>query len=1666
MKHGEIDNITRDRLNTVVKEREEHRQIKAELDKQKTAMDGVADGARNVKNEVNGIAGALSEATKQAYSLQSILLKAKITRGEISELEGIEQTKDQGLRDANNEGDAVKALQVYEDYKTSIFNLNKKTAEQQNTAAKELYNLKTDIYSLEGNTAVVQERKIANIKKEYTGERQIAELKKAQLEYDQSMVKTTSSGGSKRYRTAKKESKQIEKIELKRIGGLEETAMQAGQDIADSWATSFDAFFNGDLVGFANSAFGDMFDGLRVGFADMFGGITSGFGQLASGLLGAGIGFGLELLSGLFSSVGAAPEDLNQGANSESLANFEKVMADVQNPLLQLTYSMDQHLSSIEASFTGLGNAINLSSFDYGSGGGFEDFSKGTGLGGIWGQKSSTLVGAGIQFRGGSIQDYIQGNVDAWTVQQIEKTKSSWFGLKSKTWTDTNKTPLADKSFANAIGMAAQDSIEMMMESASALGIGTGALSSFTIDDISIDSEGKSGEEIAAEIESKLSAQLDAVANAQFGALEEYQKRSEGLMETAVRIGIENEQVAHSLNMMGVTLVDSAKTFDLFGLKITYGTTKVYELTQAMIKGAGSIGDLQTGISSYMDNFFTVQEQYEMQVVDLTKSFETLNTEMPRSKEEFRAVAEAIDLTTESGAELYGEMMVLSEGFADFQDSTESLISEMNELNFSMQSLLGDIFSSILNGVTSYADAINSIGVILGHESESLVAVGSLIEGATIESFDRIAAAIEAARAAEEAAIQSVYDERMKALNEELSALTSLYSALDSVQSVIDSLRVQDSSESGVSAAREEFLLLQEEIRVLVGENQDVAELLKKYAAAGAEYAKIAGNLAGSSQEREFLNKQIASMMATTAEGATPEATVGDVETAIADLTSVYEQEMADLESLYMSLQEELFNRMSDDYETYLNDQIDFYTTFLGEDSPVVQGLMSLLGEDGMATVESILASVSTENLESNDFLLSIRNYLSAMDMNAIATALIENGDTGLLNLYSTTAIEQSTASSALYAQYLYELALDNNAEMGGTYYQIEENTRFTNESILAGNAAFNIYTTRQLYLMEQAELNAIAREEQRIINDEALAAQVVIDDALNAQLIADELAAAILAAEINSAADALTIANSIIASDQELMIAYTASSELIASEFLAANNATAINNTAIMQSIAVELNAIDAALRLEDTAATQFIVDELIASNAALIASMAADATDEATEVNVTESELYLQMITLAEQAAIESLAREERNNVQASALAAASLSEVEDARIDANLAANALLNVMGAITPDTIYIGNILRNQGIANRATINNARFLLSSIGNLIISSINGSTDYIVRTLALQNTANRQHAGNIGIAERATITNARTAITATDTINTTRILNTLNLQGITSRQHNGNIGTANRQAVNIARVAITATDTSNTTRIFNTLNIQGNATRQTIANQNVANRVAINNMRVAINATDTNNTTRVLNVLRAQGIANRATIANHAVAGREQQTALASWEVNSLTKGFVYIGDVLKNINSNISNQNVANRKQQNTTNHLIIRNTRQISSDIRIQTQRDRVHAGWARGHTLAEMVDEWGYPVFRNFADGGIVTSPTKALIGEAGYPEAVLPLKDPNDPLGMTSVNDTLKSLNNTMEKTNERLSTIEDYNRSMSKNLTAQTRIQVETQEIIEERV
>ena len=73
--------------------------------------------------------------------------------------------------------------------------------------------------------------------------------------------------------------------------------------------------------------------------------------------------------------------------------------------------------------------------------------------------------------------------------------------------------------------------------------------------------------------------------------------------------------------------------------------------------------------------------------------------------------------------------------------------------------------------------------------------------------------------------------------------------------------------------------------------------------------------------------------------------------------------------------------------------------------------------------------------------------------------------------------------------------------------------------------------------------------------------------------------------------------------------------------------------------------------------------------------------------------------------------------------------------------------------------------------------------------------------------------------------------------------------------------------------------------------------------------------------------------------------------------------------------------------------------------------------------------------VPEEVLDWSIQNAQNylkFADGGIVTKPTLGLIGEAGYSEAVIPLKNPNDPMNMNELKEEIRTLKEEIVKLRE----------------------------------
>jgi len=212
-----------------------------------------------------------------------------------------------------------------------------------------------------------------------------------------------------------------------------------------------------------------------------------------------------------------------------------------------------------------------------------------------------------------------------------------------------------------------------------------------------IDTTGKTSQEIAEEIEARFSASTDAIAEKYLGVVSEFQRAGEGLAETAFRVALTFEQVSHSMG-----LIDKS---------VTWRTANIIEET------AGGIDNLSASLSSYMENFFTETEQYEMQVVTMTKSFETLGYSLPKTNADFRNLIEGIDTTTDEGAVLFAELISLADGFAAMTSAAEDLGDAQRDYSDIADLLLGKYSNLTIEGKEAFAEGYTKLAL----ESEGAI---------------------------------------------------------------------------------------------------------------------------------------------------------------------------------------------------------------------------------------------------------------------------------------------------------------------------------------------------------------------------------------------------------------------------------------------------------------------------------------------------------------------------------------------------------------------------------------------------------------------------------------------------------------------------------------------------------------------------------------------------------------------------------------------------------------------------------------------------------------------------------------------------------------------------------------------------------------------------------
>lgn len=284
--------------------------------------------------------------------------------------------------------------------------------------------------------------------------------------------------------------------------------------------------------------------------------------------------------------------------------------------------------------------------------------------------------------------------------------------------------------------------------------------------------KGMSEEEVQAEIANWANKTTEQMVTAVFGGLaEEFAKEGESSLQTIDRL-IMNMQV---FNQVTDTL---GLDFGLIGEAAAKAATNVVE----MVGGLDSLNQLTT---QYFNAFYDQSEQFDFLTSSLNASFEELGQTMPATRDQFRALVDGLDLTTEAGQEMFAALMQLVPGMDAFFDSVE------NEYTNALNSAMSALKESVALEKDRAKEILNNARLAYDAEVSRINAQRDAVlaqESSAQQGLDLAKNALDVSFEAQRNAIQDATNERISGLNAEISLLSGRKSSLSSVANDMRSL--------------------------------------------------------------------------------------------------------------------------------------------------------------------------------------------------------------------------------------------------------------------------------------------------------------------------------------------------------------------------------------------------------------------------------------------------------------------------------------------------------------------------------------------------------------------------------------------------------------------------------------------------------------------------------------------------------------------------------------------------------------------------------------------------------------------------------------------------------------------------------------------------------------
>jgi len=280
-----------------------------------------------------------------------------------------------------------------------------------------------------------------------------------------------------------------------------------------------------------------------------------------------------------------------------------------------------------------------------------------------------TLQDQGIQFDAATLGAITDGGLSGSTYQQVlETTKKKAFGIttssKSKVVTETGAL---DPDFLNQVAGLIGSLGKGVAEAAKALGETDveAALKNFKVDLGKLSFKDMTGTQIEEALNAIFGKLGDDMAKAAVPAIAEFQKVGEGAFETLVRVARQYEVIDTTLKSVGMQ----------FG---EVGVASL-EARERLVDLVGGLDNLTDQTSFFAEHFLSEGERLKPVQDSVAAELKRLELPADLSREGFKNLVLAQNLSTEKGAELYAALMALAPAFDKVATAAENSTSAIAE---------------------------------------------------------------------------------------------------------------------------------------------------------------------------------------------------------------------------------------------------------------------------------------------------------------------------------------------------------------------------------------------------------------------------------------------------------------------------------------------------------------------------------------------------------------------------------------------------------------------------------------------------------------------------------------------------------------------------------------------------------------------------------------------------------------------------------------------------------------------------------------------------------------------------------------------------------------------------------------------------------------------------